>query len=131
MTYPSIFSLYFFLIVTFFARVEVTRDELLEHYKRCSSDGANVVNKRRVQNQLIHEPFFQDRFGNQQRRSLSFKRADVFKILRPPVLASLDFECSNVASFQSTETDLSRPKNAVFDQRILGFAYQNFSTYER
>jgi hypothetical protein len=111
--------------------VEETHDELLEHYRRCSSDGTNVVNKRRVENQLIHEPFFHDKFGNEQRRSLSFKRTDVFKILRPPVLASLDFECSNVASFQSAETDLSRPTNAVFDQKILGFAYQNFSTYER
>ena len=97
------------------------------HLTSCVVKGDVASNRRLNKNQYVHKTHFKDRFNNTRRRVKTFTKGELFKRLKPPLFAVLDFESTNERIQDPSAANCS---NAVFRQNVLAYGYTHISTYE-
>ena len=101
----------------------------VDHSKTCSAVGASNVKRRVTQNRFIHKTkVFIKRLNKFVPHILKYKTSNLFKTIVPTTMVSMDFE-STTAPFQRDSPQDRAPKNAIFEQKVLGGSYHIRSLY--
>ena len=93
-----------------------------------------MASRRRSKNKLIHRTTIKCRItGKDIRHLLYFRRGDIYKTLKVPVVSSLDLECSSrpIKKNYNLSCHSTVPKDAAFSQDILAYSFAHKSLYQK
>ena len=110
------------------------------HATRCNpgSEGRKKIpamaSKRRCKNQLIHRSFIRCKVtGRDIRHQIFFHRSQAFKLLKCPIVSSLDLECTSrkITKNENLSCHSTVPKTATYSQDILAYSFAHKSLYSK
>ena len=107
---------------------------LYQHYQLCSAQVRGSLGRRKSRNVLIHEPYKRNIFtGLTERNGLTFRRGELYKLLKPLSIGFLDFEAYNINISERPEADsvfAKAPNSAVTTQVPMAYALTHACLYE-